>query len=141
MRHCVLALVATVAGVVVVACVAAEPPKEEAANKERERLQGTWVAGREPGDSVELVIRGETISFSESGKESKYKLYPSLEPKGIDVIDRDGTWKGIYELDGDRLRLGMPFITITPFPPHKRPRRWDSEDPPVVIMSFQRRAR
>jgi uncharacterized protein (TIGR03067 family) len=134
MRHCLLTLVA------VVACVAAEPPKEDATTKEMERLRGTWVAKGEPGEPVELVIRGPTMFFPESGKESKYKLYPSLEPKGIDLIDRDGTVKGIYELDGGRLRLGLPFITITPIPPHKRPRRWDSEDPPVVIMTFQRRA-
>jgi uncharacterized protein (TIGR03067 family) len=134
MRHCLLALVA------VAACAAAEPPKDEAAKKEMERLQGTWVAQGKLGEGVELVIRGQTIYFPESSMKSKYKIYPSLEPKGIDLINEHGTWKGIYELDGDKLRLGMPFITITPIPPHKRPRRWDSEDPPTGIMTFLRRA-
>jgi uncharacterized protein (TIGR03067 family) len=88
---------------------------------ESERLQGTWAVvateyrGRglsgEGLNSQKVVFDGDAVTFHDAGKATKlrYKLDPTKEPRAIDFYPLEGKVKGpilgIYELDGDTLRL------------------------------------
>lgn len=90
---------------------------DKAAQADKEKLQGTWalVAGKRDGKempeervkAVQLVIAGDKFTVKNKDRERTFtlKLYPDKKPKAIDV-DMDGTvGEGIYELDGDNLKL------------------------------------
>lgn len=110
-------LAALFVGLAVVASVAAE----EAAKKDFEQLQGTWiVTGAEqdgkPLDRLQggkLVVKDQNFHIkTASGTEMKgdLQLEPAKKPKHIDWLHQEGllrekTWQGIYELDGDDLKL------------------------------------
>jgi uncharacterized protein (TIGR03067 family) len=88
---------------------------------ESARLQGTWAVvateyrGRgvsgEGLNSQKVVVDGDIIAFHDGGKSTKlrYKLHATREPRAIDFFPQEGKEKGpilgIYELDGDTLRL------------------------------------
>jgi uncharacterized protein (TIGR03067 family) len=103
--------------------VAADPPKEDAVKKDRERIQGTWKvvaleADGEPAPAeivaaLKLVFKGDTLTFvpGEPGLTNyTYKLDPTTKPAGFDMTHADGkqkgeTDKGIYSLEGDSLKI------------------------------------
>ena len=81
------------------------------------RLQGTWVIDpatykdeKDPEivkqmKAVQIIFDGDTLTVRRPpGNEEKggFALDPSKEPKQIDLSDNA---KGIYELDGDTLKL------------------------------------
>jgi RNA polymerase sigma factor (sigma-70 family) len=88
--------------------------------EERAKLQGTWqvVSGETNGAELpEDVVKGMRLTFDGNklklvgrgeGGEASYTLDPSQKPKTLDlrVSDQEGAL-GIYELDGDKLRLCM----------------------------------
>jgi uncharacterized protein (TIGR03067 family) len=93
--------------------VGADHPQHEAG-----KLQGTWAIVSADGLDVpqealkrmKVVIRGETLCFTDGSEErekSTFKLDPSQKPKAIDFTkDQKGPIvRGIYELDGDTLKL------------------------------------
>src|SRR5262245_20635958 len=109
--HIGLALLAT-------ALVAADKP-DEAIKKEKEKLEGIWVA-----ESVTVKgkandkLKGATFNFSGdkvkmefagTKQEGTYSIDPTKSPKHIDLtFVRDGRKdldRGIYQLDGDTLKL------------------------------------
>ncbi len=113
--------------IVIAACavlIAAPVPKEKPAVKDEEAIVGTWSfekfdtgdengPGGPPADQLakirlEFMKDGKmTISRGEPGKEKNgtYKLDPSAKVKTIDFIDERRTSPGIYELNGDTLKL------------------------------------
>src|SRR5262249_14838532 len=94
---------------------------------DEEKLQGTWtVVSMErrgkaaPADEVnayKVIIKGDlfTVEDKREGKEEeqlKITLDPTKKPKAIDLIPQGrkkgrGTLKGIYELDGDTLKINV----------------------------------
>ncbi|MBL8865012.1 MAG: TIGR03067 domain-containing protein [Planctomycetia bacterium] len=104
--------------------IAAPVPKEKPAVKDEEAIIGIWSfekfdTGGE-GDAngppqeelakmrLEFKKDGKmTISRGQAGKEKNgtYKLDPSAKVKTIDFIDERRTSPGIYELNGDTLKL------------------------------------
>ncbi len=80
-------------------------------------MQGSWLItslyarGREQEESgvARLVIKGDTAGFiKRPGKkpdEFKVKLDSSKTPKTIDLVDRGKVSVGIYEFDGDTLKI------------------------------------
>jgi uncharacterized protein (TIGR03067 family) len=81
-------------------------------------LQGTWKVtdgsrnggqGVQPEfDKITVVVTEDEIRFSGTIRASSYKLDPSKKPKWIDVTlieDKGTTYKGIYEITGDELKL------------------------------------
>lgn len=101
---------------------AAPVPKEKPAVKDEEAILGTWSfekidsgdAKDEPPADVLASMRLEfkkdgkmTISRGQAGKEKNgtYKLDPTAKVKTIDLIDERRTSPGIYELNGDTLKL------------------------------------
>jgi RNA polymerase sigma factor (sigma-70 family) len=96
---------------------------EAKANGDKETLQGTWefvsgqMAGKEvQGDEAEqikklkFVFKGDKLIAK---GESTYTIDPGKKPKEIDLQVEEGpeqergTYKGIYDLKGDELRLCM----------------------------------
>jgi uncharacterized protein (TIGR03067 family) len=108
-----LALLATV-------LVAADAP-DEAAKKEKQKLQGTWVAesvvvkgkANEKLKGATFNFSGDKVKMEFDGKkqEGTYTIDPTKSPKHIDLIfERDGRKdldRGIYQLEGDTLKLCM----------------------------------
>jgi uncharacterized protein (TIGR03067 family) len=96
---------------------------------DEDKIQGTWQAteGMSEGKAVpkeqlqgmKVVFSGEKMSIFPPGGEGKktleytFRLDPSKKPKAIDATRQDGAGKGksaqgIYELDGDTLKLCLP---------------------------------
>ncbi len=84
------------------------------ANKDKEKLQGKWVAEKD-GKKVELTFAGDnfTVVFDGDKKvEGKFKIDAGKKPKHIDMAVTKGddgrfdgkTSLGLYELDGDMLK-------------------------------------
>jgi uncharacterized protein (TIGR03067 family) len=111
---------------VVVLFVSAAYPQEDVVKKELGRLQGTWKYVKvEAPDKIAEAIAGasvvefrgnkmiHTITLSTGKKEvskATITIDPRKTPKTFDVTPLDGpekgkTFQGIYQLDGDTLKL------------------------------------
>jgi uncharacterized protein (TIGR03067 family) len=95
--------------------------------KDQDHLQGTWavtelVANGKPApeevvQKMKWTVKGDKLTLSLPGrdgkpatKEFRFKLGPTKSPRTIDLTALDGPYKGtvslgIYELDGDTLKL------------------------------------
>ncbi len=99
----------------------ADRPKGDA-----EKLLGTWeltaaeAGGRPAGDDVklqEMVVEKDklsTIKTDGTKHEVTWTIDPKAKPRTIDIVPQDGppnekgqTFKGIYQLDGDSLKICM----------------------------------
>ncbi len=102
--------------------VARRALREWAVRNDLKHLQGTWKAVRfevdgQPVDaadleSIRLVIRGADATFTRAGvrHEGRLALDPIAMPRAIDIVRTSGpdlgtTLRGIYKIDGDRLRV------------------------------------
>jgi uncharacterized protein (TIGR03067 family) len=99
--------------------------REQAARRELDRLQGTWAfvsveanGNKAPADKLKdlrWVIRGDQLFRREGGRtiaEATIRLDPTRKPKTIDLAGKDKEGRsrrglGIYELDGDRLKIAL----------------------------------
>jgi uncharacterized protein (TIGR03067 family) len=136
--------------------------EDDAVKKEMKRLQGTWkvtsmvMAGKPlPVDKQphELVIEGDKLSLKEGDKQAtvmSIKIDPTQKPKAMDLLITRGaervSWKCIYALEGDILKIAMP-LTIkkgdkTPLPrdPNTRPESFDSDRWPLGVITAKRAA-
>jgi uncharacterized protein (TIGR03067 family) len=105
--------VALVLGVLVATGRAEDKP----ANGDKEKIQGAWtiVYGEHDGQpipedaikSIKLVYAGDkfTLQHGDQKTEGAFKLAPDKKPKAIDMEMDGGMVKGIYQLDGDTLKL------------------------------------
>src|SRR5262249_23706417 len=103
--------------------IAADKP-EDAVKKEQTKLQGTWEPvsaenNGQPAPADELgdyrfVVKGSDVMWTFDKGKKHFKgavkmLDPTTTPKIIDIAFEDGPLKGsvegIYELDGDNLKL------------------------------------
>lgn len=112
--------------------MAAEPSKQDAVTKDTDRIQGTWKlvaleadgkqAPAEIVDALKLVFEDDTLTFTpgEPGFTNyKFKLDPTTRPARFTMMHADGTnkgetEKGIYSLDGDRLKICFGRLDKTP---------------------------
>jgi uncharacterized protein (TIGR03067 family) len=93
------------------------PGNQPLANKDVERLQGTWRAVKGPGSpatderakNIKYVIEGHTMTMIDSNPDKKGRLEGriKLDPasKAFDWGNTKGGWIGIYALDGDNFRF------------------------------------
>lgn len=96
--------------------------RADSREKELEKFLGTWSVEaieenglKESDDEIKrftVVIRNATIIVNLGGREETmaFKIDPGQSPKCIDLIpnfgaDKGKLSKGIYELNGDRLRI------------------------------------
>ena len=133
-------LLATVVGV-----TAAPIPKAKV--KDEESIVGTWQvekfdfgadAAPVPTDftQMKLAFSAEgklTITMGDKPqKESAYKLDPAAKIKAIDITGEQGrTASGIYELDGDTLKICVPERSGTVRPTEMKP---DGKQVAVVTL-------
>jgi RNA polymerase sigma-70 factor (ECF subfamily) len=133
-----------------------QPPRRTAAASEtpadksdKARLQGTWtpigslVAGvkKDPNDAKlkpwKLVFEGDRVTLP-GGDRVPYKLNPRKNPKQIDIeLDADPIpIHGIYEFDGDKLRLSWVKSG-------ERPVNFDTakNDSVLIVFAKQRRSK
>ena len=116
----------------------ADSSKEEAAKREREKLQGVWILVAEEFDgkktfpkegvkvSMRVEIKGDKYALTvEEGKEmtsvgGAVKFDPSQKPKAVDFqfeqFGRKTPVEGMYELDGDNLKLCFQIFEGEPRP-------------------------
>jgi RNA polymerase sigma factor (sigma-70 family) len=95
--------------------VSADPAAK--AKGDKEAIQGEWkiVSASAPGDDGGAEVVGKLVTIKADKmafrKEAAYTIDPTQKPKTFDLeIDGEvenerGTWKGIYELAGDKLTL------------------------------------
>jgi len=145
--------------VAAVLIVGADDPQHEAG-----KLRGTWAvvsadgldAPEEALQRLKVIIRRETIHIMVPDREKEtatlreketatFKLDPSQRPKAIDLTkDPKGpTARGIYELDGDTLKLvwrregPRPTEILT----RRRPKKFTgppSEDDDLIMMVLKK---
>jgi len=98
--------------------------KDNQAKEDKEGLKGDWKitsakqGGRDADDNIvgqPVTIDADKLKFKH---EATYTIDATQKPKTIDVEVKDGpereqgTWKGVYELDGDKLtiHIGPPGV-------------------------------
>jgi uncharacterized protein (TIGR03067 family) len=83
---------------------------EDDPTKALERLRGTWEIVKAEGmvEARRMIIDQDTATMEfdkDDAKKAKYKADPSAKPPRIDITYETKTMQGIYELDGDNLKL------------------------------------
>ena len=93
---------------------------QDDAKGDHEKIQGTWKvvsaedSGRKAPDeavkNIKWVITKDKITykFGDKTTELSYKLDATKKPKWIDLTEGDRTTLGIYELEGDNLKICFP---------------------------------
>ncbi len=110
---------------------------EAAQKKEKARLVGKWTITKlttPKGDQDGPV--GATLTFGKEGtleyrkecetKKATFKLNPSAKPKEIDLVPEDDTnktWRGIYEVKKDTLK-----ICLDPSGDSQRPTKFEAPE-------------
>lgn len=111
------------------------------APSDADKLQGKWKmlyteqAGRKDDDVMALIFEKDTLKLQKDDRITDnwtFKLDPSAKPKWIDVVERDKVMKGIYELDGDNLKICLREKG------DERPTRFESDNARVVVMVLKR---
>ncbi|MFN8005625.1 MAG: TIGR03067 domain-containing protein [Terriglobia bacterium] len=116
-------------------CVTCLPAFAQDSAKVLKSLEGTWEVASVVDNGKTIpneAIRGAKVIFandtmtliSPDGKEKTnytIKLDPTKNPKGIDITATAGTFKGktglgIYDLNGDVLRVCQPYQPTIPRP-------------------------
>ena len=141
---------------VMVACglaVSAPIPKEkDKPKKDEDIIQGVWKLDKyDLGPAVPLPPGGlPPIHFTfkdgkldvtpdgqQGEKQGTYKLDPTAKLKSIDLTEGDNgmTSPGIYELDGDTLKL-----CLAQGPTAVRPTEFAANGQGVVVLTFKREA-
>jgi uncharacterized protein (TIGR03067 family) len=132
--------------------VGADKPKKDAASTDLEKLQGVWsVVGAESNGEKfavsqlqpsKVIFKGDRMIRTKLGKPfiSRIKLDPSKTPRAIDIhvkVDNGEGEKtvrrlGIYELDGDTLKIATTMGK-------KRPTAFKTRaDSDVVLVIYKR---
>ena len=118
--------------------------RTDEAEKELAKLQGKWSVEsieengvKEPDDEAkkfQITIKGKLFVVNLYGKEESMTIAidPAKSPKTIDMTpnygeDKSKTAPGIYELDGDKLR-------ICACPKGERPKKFTSEKGILVLV-------
>ena len=116
--------------------LAADAPKDDAAKKELEKLQGTWtvVSVRERNEVVDnpkdmkITISANEMAFHFGGKPIKNALNidPTKKLKEINLTPPsarkgDPEQPGIYEMDGDTLKICLSGYGVTETRENKAP--------------------
>jgi len=144
MKTIILSL-STIFLVAAAATFAADEPKADADQK---ALAGSWsVTSAEMRGEKNAEVVGSIMTFEadrvtlkhkgeEDMKEAKYKLDSSAKPKRIDIMpkEKEETLQGIYELDGDTLKICMADKGSEP-----RPEKFESAAEKKIVLLVLKR--
>ncbi len=114
---------------------------------EQTKLEGTWIVvsdvwnGQQPESSLKnakVRIKGNSITLNAGTKKaelSTYKVFPSMKPRGIDMINESGgVFRSIYRLNGDQLEICQPLDRTA-----KRPTAFESTaDSGTMLLKLKR---
>jgi uncharacterized protein (TIGR03067 family) len=118
--------------------------------KDLKKMQGTWHATTvevkgTPSDAdalkkFELVVKNDSYTVKTGGKEhvsARLVLAAEKEPKEMDIVlDTDPVYKGIYEIDGDTLKI---CLVLSSDDESKRPKEFKSaEDSNTALFTWER---
>jgi uncharacterized protein (TIGR03067 family) len=124
----------------------------KAAGEELARFEGTWrfVAGEADQRTVpavdlsgaSMVIKGNRASIAQGGQTLEVvelRVNPATQPKQIDAVELEGPYKGaialgIYELDGDSLRICQTWRGRT-----ERPENFEIEEGSRLVLVVWKR--
>jgi uncharacterized protein (TIGR03067 family) len=126
--------------------------KKDSAKNDKDKLQGTWsmVSGESNGDpppdemikNFRMVFNGDrmTLKFGpdKGQKEGTFKLDPRKKPKEILLTpskEGEKPMQGIYDLDGDNLKLCMARAG------NPRPKEFAAKKGSTDILMVLRRAK
>jgi uncharacterized protein (TIGR03067 family) len=138
-----------IAGVTVFVLVAGTAVWGGDTKKDKEKLQGTWtltqieIGGKKvdvpEGKGMQLVFSGDKVTAKgglKGDEDGSYTIDASKKPKQITLMKKGGgaddTMQGIYEIEGNTLRIG----TSAKGPKGARPTGFD--DPTVSIMILKK---
>jgi uncharacterized protein (TIGR03067 family) len=123
------------------------------AKDEAKKLEGDWkvvsadsgerVSDKSPGPQ-QVIIRGDQITLKMKDGEGptfRFTVDPSQKPKEMDWLKKDGSGiGGIYELDGDDLKICFPLVPSERKDGErlKRPANFDAKENPVMILTVRR---
>jgi uncharacterized protein (TIGR03067 family) len=125
--------------------------KDEAVKKDMKLLQGTWslislerdgVAAPLPKEAVRVITDDKYAMTLKPGLtiEGTYTIDPAAKPKRMETTPSSGPYKdkpllGIYELDGDTLKICYAS------PGKERPTEFTSKEGSGWILSVHKRAK
>lgn len=141
--------------------IAADAPKEEdAAKKEMERLQGTWVveslkglgeSWNEAKDNVAFIFASEKLMIEDKKAKKKfkfiYRLNPTKRPHEIDLLEekepdlKTYILRGIYRWNGDKLTLCLSSFLGIDVNPRDFPRPKEFESDKAFLITLKREKR
>ena len=126
--------------------IAAPIPKEkDKPKKDEDAIQGVWLLEKFEGGGAPPPDRGPIrFTFAEgklevnmggrpADKQGEYTLDPTAKPKAIDLVNHEQKAPGIYELDGDTLR-----ICLSEGAGAARPTEFKGEGMRVALVTFKR---
>jgi uncharacterized protein (TIGR03067 family) len=119
-----------------------DPAKGDAAKAELDKLQGKWeVQSVEIAGKVQKDAKGNTLTFKGDkveglGADVTVKLMPAEKPKAIDLIRGSDKrpWMGVYQLDGDDLKLSMALVEVGKVDQQKRPTDFDAAKVQMILV-------
>ena len=133
---------------------AAPVPKDKKKTDDAEAILGKWEFDKfDAGGAMaplDEFLKGMVFEFKKDGKltisapakqkqpaeEGEFKLDDTAKPKELDITvkKQEGTMKGLYELDGDTLKLCIPDE-----PKKGRPKELKADkDTKVAVITFKR---
>lgn len=130
-------LIVVLTGIMILA-VAVRPTRDRAAKKQRDLLQGNWLAvsieefGKLLPDQklkdrkVKVTFKEDSIAWEQEGTTARltFTVDPTQKPKAMDLImniQGTVTWEAIYELDGDTLKFHQGGLGV------KRPKEFKTD--------------
>jgi uncharacterized protein (TIGR03067 family) len=123
---------------------AAAEAEEKKPMGDQEKIQGTWalVSGERGGKPlpdevvthVKLIFSGKKLTTKNKDRqtEAAFKLDPNKEPKEIDVDMEGSVGKGIYQLDGDTLKIAHGEVGDT------RPKEFPKAGSGLTVLVLKR---
>lgn len=144
-----LALLA--AGLFAGSLIAADDKKDDKKGKDEEAIIGSWKIdaldlGVKDGPSAD-ALKDVRMVFKKEGKlglvgpdgkakDQEYKLDPAAKMKAIDIVADGKTVPGLYELDGDTLKLCIFFGPTTD--KVARPTEFKADGKGVAVLTLKR---
>jgi uncharacterized protein (TIGR03067 family) len=143
-------------GLAFLATVLVAAEADETAKKEKQEIQGTWVAesvvvkgkANEKLKGAKFNFSGDKVTMEFDGKkqDGTYTIDPTKSPKHIDLtFERDGRKdldRGIYQLEGDTLKLcmrgGSRKVDREGKVEEKLPHRPEKFDPETSLITLKR---